>query len=140
MANLGSNGVAATTFSRSSGIVQSARKTSLSVAAMVCGIAAIHYFYMRGVWIETKSSPVVFRYVDWLLTVPLQIVEFYLILAAMTVVSVALFWRLLVASLVMLVFGFLGEVGMMDYWVGLQSEWLAGFTFSMKSLRVKPAR
>ena len=93
-------------------------KTSLSVAAMVCGIAAIHYFYMRGVWIETKSSPVVFRYVDWLLTVPLQIVEFYLILAAMTVVSVALFWRLLVASIVMLVFGFLGEVGMMDYWVG----------------------
>ena len=25
-------------------------KTSLTVAAMVTGIAAIHYFYMRGVW------------------------------------------------------------------------------------------
>ena len=93
-------------------------KTSLSVAAMVCGIAAIHYFYMRGFWIETKTSPVAFRYVDWLLTVPLQIVEFYLILAAMTVVSAALFWRLLIASIVMLVFGFLGEVGLMQYWVG----------------------
>jgi bacteriorhodopsin len=54
-------------------------KTSLTVAAMVTGIAAIHYFYMRGVWIDTGSSPTVFRYVDWLLTVPLQIVEFYLI-------------------------------------------------------------
>ena len=50
-------------------------KTSLTVAAMVTGIAAIHYFYMRGVWVETGQSPTVFRYVDWLLTVPLQIVE-----------------------------------------------------------------
>ncbi len=41
-------------------------KTSLTVAAMVTGIAAIHYFYMRGVWIDTGSSPTVFRYVDWL--------------------------------------------------------------------------
>ena len=53
-------------------------KTSLTVAAMVTGIAAIHYFYMRGVWISTGESPIVFRYVDWLLTVPLQIIEFYL--------------------------------------------------------------
>ena len=53
-------------------------KTSLTVAAMVTGIAAIHYFYMRGVWVSTGESPLVFRYVDWLLTVPLQIVEFYL--------------------------------------------------------------
>ena len=77
-------------------------KTSLTVAAMVTGIAAIHYFYMRGVWIDTGASPTVFRYVDWLLTVPLQIVEFYLILAAIAVVRAALFWKLLIASLVML--------------------------------------
>ena len=38
--------------------------------AMVTGIAAIHYFYMREVRIYTGESPTVFRYVDWLLTVP----------------------------------------------------------------------
>ena len=91
-------------------------KTSLTVAAMVTGIAAIHYFYMRGVWVSTGESPLVFRYVDWLLTVPLQIVEFYLILAAIAVVRAALFWKLMVASIVMLVFGFLGELGAMSYW------------------------
>ena len=85
-------------------------KTSLTVAAMVTGIAAIHYFYMREVWVTTGESPTVFRYVDWLLTVPLQIIEFYLILAAITVVSAGLFWRLLIASIVMLVTGYLGEV------------------------------
>jgi bacteriorhodopsin len=93
-------------------------KTSLTVAALVTGIAAIHYFYMRGVWIDTQQSPIVFRYVDWLLTVPLQIVEFYLILAAIAVVRAALFWKLMIASLVMLIFGFLGEANLMNYYVG----------------------
>lgn len=85
-------------------------KTSLTVAALVTGIAAIHYFYMREVWVVTGGSPTVFRYVDWLLTVPLQIVEFYLILAAITAVATGLFWRLLVSSVVMLVAGYMGEV------------------------------
>ena len=85
-------------------------KTSLTVAAMVTGIAALHYFYMRGVWVATGESPTVFRYVDWLLTVPLQIIEFYLILAAVAVIGAGLFWRLLVASVAMLVAGYLGEV------------------------------
>jgi len=82
----------------------------------VTGIAAIHYFYMRGVWVSTGASPTVFRYVDWLLTVPLQIVEFFLILSAIAVVRAALFWKLLIASVVMLVGGYLGEVGAMSYW------------------------
>ena len=106
-------------------------KTSLTVAAMVTGIAAIHYFYMRGIWIETGSSPTVFRYVDWLLTVPLQIVEFYLILAAIAVVSISVFWRLLIASVVMLVAGYIGEVSAMGdsgslwsgFWIGMVA-WL----------------
>ena len=106
-------------------------KTSLTVAAMVTGIAAIHYFYMRGIWIETGSSPTVFRYVDWLLTVPLQIVEFYLILAAIAVVSISVFWRLLIASIVMLVAGYIGEVSAMGdggslwfgFWIGMVA-WL----------------
>ncbi|MBO6878575.1 MAG: bacteriorhodopsin [Maricaulis sp.] len=93
-------------------------KTSLTVAAMVTGIAALHYFYMRGVWADTGDSPTVFRYVDWLLTVPLQIVEFYLILAAIALVRTALFWKLLIASIVMLVGGYLGEVGALNVWVG----------------------
>ena len=84
---------------------------------MVTGIAAIHYFYMRGVWVMTGDSPTVFRYVDWLLTVPLQIIEFFLILSAIAVVRAALFWRLLIASVLMLVFGYLGEVNAMNVWL-----------------------
>ena len=93
-------------------------KTSLTVAALVTGVAFWHYLYMRGVWVTSLqagegSSPTVYRYIDWLITVPLQIVEFYLILAAVTNVSSSLFWKLLIASLVMLIGGYVGEAGYM---------------------------
>tara|TARA_B100000945_G_C20398739_1_gene606186 strand:- start:422 stop:1105 length:684 start_codon:yes stop_codon:yes gene_type:complete len=93
-------------------------KTSLTVAALVTGVAFWHYMYMRGVWIYTQESPTVYRYVDWLITVPLQIVEFYLILAAVTSVSAGLFWKLLVGSLVMLIGGYMGETAMVDRTIG----------------------
>ena len=93
-------------------------RTSMTVAALVTGVAWYHYTYMRDHWIMTGESPLVLRYVDWLITVPLQVSEFYLILAAVGVASVALFWRLVGASIIMLVAGFLGESGAIDSWLG----------------------
>ena len=97
-------------------------RTSMTVAGLVTGIAFWHYLYMRDAHIafinDGETTTTVFRYIDWLITVPLQIVEFYLILAAVTAVTSILFWRLLGASLVMLVFGFLGEAGLINVTVG----------------------
>ena len=95
------------------GSVEGKWKTSLTVAGLICGIAFWHYLYMRGVWVDTGETPTVFRYIDWLLTVPLQMIEFYLILAAVTAVAGGLFLQLLLGSLVMLIFGFMGEAGIM---------------------------
>ena len=89
-------------------------RTSMTVAALVTGVAWYHYTYMRGHWISTGESPLVMRYIDWLITVPLQVAEFYLILAAIGAATAALFWRLFGASIVMLVAGFLAESGEMD--------------------------
>jgi len=93
-------------------------KTSLSVAGLVTGVAAWHYLYMRGVWVETGSSPTVYRYIDWLITVPLQLVEFYLILSAVRKVDTNIFWRILIGSLVMLIGGYLGEAGFINATLG----------------------
>jgi sensory rhodopsin len=54
-------------------------RTSVLVSGLITFIAAVHYYYMRGYNLETGQSPTFFRYVDWLLTVPLMCVEFYLI-------------------------------------------------------------
>ena len=86
-------------------------RVSMTVAGLVTGIAFVHYIYMREVWIMTGESPTVYRYIDWLITVPLQMVEFYLILAAIGKANSGMFWRLLIGSLVMLIGGYLGEAG-----------------------------
>ena len=87
-------------------------KTSMTVAGLVTGVAFWHYLTMSKLN-EAGEVVTTYRYVDWLITVPLQIVEFYLILAAVTAVASGLFWRLLGASLVMLIGGFLGETGLL---------------------------
>lgn len=91
-------------------------KTSLTVSGLVTLVAAVHYFYMRDVWVATGSSPTVFRYIDWLITVPLLMIEFYLILSAITKVPVGVFWRLMIGTLAMLIGGYLGEAGYMAVW------------------------
>ena len=93
-------------------------RTSLTVAGLVTGIAFWHYLYMRDLWVAAGDTPTVFRYIDWLITVPLQVVEFYLIIAAVAAVSVGIFWRLLSASLVMLIGGYFGETGLMPTSIG----------------------
>ena len=47
-------------------------KMSLLVSALITGIAAVHYYYMRDYNLATGDSPTFFRYVDWILTVPLM--------------------------------------------------------------------
>ena len=75
-----------------------------------------------------RSSPIVYRYIDWLLTVPLQIAEFYLILAAIGVASVVMFRNLMIASIVMLVAGFFGETGAWEIFGDASTEiwWAIG--------------
>lgn len=83
-------------------------KTSLLVSGLITMIAAVHYFYMRDVWIETGTSPTELRYIDWTLTVPLMCVEFYLILRAFGATT-GLLWKMIFYSVWMLVTGYLGE-------------------------------
>ena len=93
-------------------------RTSMIVGGLVTLVAAVHYFYMRDVWVATGASPTVFRYVDWLITVPLQMIEFYLILAACTAIAVGVFWRLMIGTMIMLIGGYLGEAGFINSTVG----------------------
>lgn len=83
-------------------------RTSLLVSGLITFIAAVHYYYMRGYNLETGQSPTFFRYVDWILTVPLMCVEFYLITKKVGATQ-QLLWKLIFASLVMLITGYVGE-------------------------------
>merc|ERR1712025_346066 len=94
-------------------------KTSLHVGGLVTLVAAVHYMYMREYWVAVGKSPIVYRYIDWSITVPLQMIEFNLILkAAKAPISAAGFWKLLVGTVLMLAFGYSGETGAINAWIG----------------------
>jgi len=94
-------------------------KTSMHVGALVTLVAAVHYFYMREFWIQIHSSPILYRYIDWSITVPLQMIEFNLILKAVKPdISAGMFWRLLIGTVCMLTFGYCGESSIIGAWVG----------------------
>ena len=90
-------------------------RTSILVSGLITFIAAVHYYYMRDYNLGTVSaeypngeSPIFFRYVDWILTVPLMCVEFYLI-TKKAGAKINLLWKLIFASVIMLVTGYFGE-------------------------------
>jgi len=103
--------IAATVFFYAeAGTVKGHWKTSLHVGGLVTLVAGVHYMYMREYWVQTQSSPVVYRYIDWSITVPLQMIEFNLILkAAGAAIGPAGFWKLLIGTVLMLAFGYAGE-------------------------------
>ena len=103
--------VAATVFFFYEGMsVKKEWRLSMTVAGLVTLVAGVHYYYMRDYWVSEQSTPIVYRYIDWLITVPLLMIEFYIILKAVGAsVSTNSFWRLLVGTLVMLLGGYLGE-------------------------------
>ena len=93
-------------------------RTSMLVSGLITFIAAVHYYYMRDASVS-GGDVTFFRYVDWILTVPLMCVEFYLILAKAGAKK-SLMWKLIFWSTVMLVFGYVGEA------IDRDNAWLWG--------------
>lgn len=94
-------------------MVEGKWRNSMLVSGLITFIAAVHYFYMRDFWATNGTSPTEFRYIDWILTVPLMCVEFYLILKAFGA-KMGLLWKMIFYSLWMLVAGYLGETVFRD--------------------------
>jgi bacteriorhodopsin len=125
-----SMGTLATTvfFFMERGTIVAGWKTPVTVAGLITGIAFIHYMYMRDVWIQTGDAPTLYRYMEWLITMPLQMILFYLILTAVRKVSSGMFWRLLIGTLTMVIGGYLGEAGYINSMLGFVI-WMAGWMY-----------
>lgn len=94
-------------------------RTVGTYAAVIALIASIMYFVMKDVVMFpggmiglaeiTATAPL--RYIDWLLTTPLLLVEFGLIVKLAGGAKAGLVTRLVIADLIMIVTGYLGEMG-----------------------------
>ena len=95
---------------------------AVSAGAMVVFIAAYHYFRIFNNWTDAyhvnpdgSYSPTgipfnhAYRYVDWMLTVPLLVVEMILVLDRPRKETAGLISKLAFASFLMIVLGYFGE-------------------------------
>lgn len=102
-------------------------RLAITVAIVVCGIAAYHYFRIFDSFKAAFVSDSVgaqggyalavgesfnegYRYVDWLLTVPLLLLELIAVLTLARKVQSGLVMRLIPAAAIMIILGYPGEI------------------------------
>ena len=87
-------------------------RNSILISGLITFIAAVHYYYMRNeLGADGQAGDITsIRYIDWILTVPLMCVEFYLLLKIAGATTRHL-RDLIVLSLIMLITGYVGETG-----------------------------
>jgi sensory rhodopsin len=95
-------------------------RIAATYAAIITFIAAIMYFIMTDIvgffdQVPTSADGIAetmpFRYIDWLLTTPLLLIEFGLIVAIAGAASKGFVTRIVIADIIMIVTGYLGEIG-----------------------------
>ena len=99
-------------------------RTTMTISALIVGIAAFHYYYMRGVYADYGSVSIEYRYMDWIITVPLMALKFPS-LVGKDAITDAKFLGMgftgvcFTGALIMIGFGYLGESGAINGMLGL---------------------
>ena len=99
-------------------------RTTMTISALIVGIAAMHYYYMRGVYIDHGLVSIEYRYMDWIITVPLMALKFPSLIGkdAITdskVAGLGFTGICFLGALIMIGFGYAGEAGLMDGMIAL---------------------
>jgi len=97
-------------------------KTAISISGLVCAIATYHYFRIFESWekaYELKGAVLTatgyafndaYRYVDWLLTVPLLLIELVLVMRLSREETTNMSLKLGFAAALMIILGYPGEI------------------------------
>lgn len=90
-------------------------RSTATVAALVTFVAAIHYYFMKqavgesGLLSEIDGFPTEIRYIDWLVTTPLLLIKFPLLLGLKGGKGRSLLTKLVIADIIMIICGYIGE-------------------------------
>jgi sensory rhodopsin len=105
-------------------------KSTATVAALVTFVAAIHYHAMKH-YVGTDGSidslltfPTEIRYIDWLVTTPLLLVKFPTILRLPKAESGSLLTKLVLADIIMIVTGYVGETSINNAGAATATGWI----------------
>lgn len=88
--------------------VSKAYRSGVAVSAIVVGIAGYHYYRMWSAFAEGTMNEG-YRYADWLITVPLLVIELLVVLGVAADARKKLMTRLVPATALMIALGYPGE-------------------------------
>ena len=99
-------------------------RTTMTISALIVGIAAFHYYYMRGVYADYGTVSIEYRYMDWIITVPLMALKFPSLVGKEAItddkfLGLGFTGICFSGALIMIGFGYLGESGAIDGMLGL---------------------
>ncbi|DAC35190.1 MAG: hypothetical protein CMB38_02940 [Euryarchaeota archaeon] len=99
-------------------------RTTMTISALIVGIAAFHYYYMRGVYVDHQVVSTEYRYMDWIITVPLMALKFPSLVGKdaitdKTFAGLGFTGICFVGAIIMIGFGYLGEAALMDPTIAL---------------------
>jgi bacteriorhodopsin len=99
-------------------------RTTMTISALIVGIAAFHYYYMRGVYTDLDAVSIEYRYMDWIITVPLMALKFPSLVGKEAItddkfLGLGFTGICFSGALIMIGFGYLGESGAIDGMLGL---------------------
>jgi sensory rhodopsin len=99
-------------------------RTTMTISALIVGIAAFHYYYMRGVYTDLGVVSVEYRYMDWIITVPLMALKFPSLVGKDAITDtkfagLGFTGICFTGALIMIGFGYAGEAGLMNGYLGL---------------------
>jgi len=106
-------------------------RTTMTISALIVGIAAFHYYYMRGVYTELGDVSVEYRYMDWIITVPLMALKFPSLVGKDAItdekfLGMGFTGICFTGALIMIGFGYLGEAGVLGEVMGSSAGGWAG--------------
>ncbi len=85
----------------------------VALSSLVPLVGVLHYGLSSLVWLQTHDMPVVFRYADWMIAAPVQVLTLYFLIQTVAGTPAGLFWRLLIASVAMVLARYMGETGLL---------------------------
>ena len=85
----------------------------VALSSLVPLVGVLHYGLSSLVWLQAHDMPVVFRYADWMIAAPIQVLTLYFLIQTVENTPTGLFWRLLVASVAMVLARYMGETDLL---------------------------
>ena len=80
---------------------------ALCALAALVGVGAV--YEARAAWLAAGKVPIVYHYVGWAVSMPLQVLALYFYAGREGKLGIGLFWRLVVVSILMVFVRYLGE-------------------------------